>query len=389
MKVKFFQILFILFLISSTIILSSCELGYKNDGKEVTWHSWNEGNGYNVRKINANPATFKSLEDKYGHDDKHAFFEGEIIPEADGSSFKSLGEWYASDKNHVYLSGEKIEKADPNSFKVHNDRLGEDKNDFYYYHTPLNVKDKSTFEIIKDKTGDDTHWGKDKYNAYFLINGAVIKNIDYHSFRPILGRGYSSSGRYAVDKNKVYFEGQVVLGADPITFKEVDYFIGQDKYRVYKEDSPTKVKDFSKLTKVGSYMYKDDKYVYDREFNILLNSDVSTFENIEQNWYRDKKSVWWYNKNLRGADPKTFKPVPVSSYRNNKKEYFSWGDYIFGKDKSYVFCKDSIIEGADPESFEKIDFPDGRSWTVFDRHRVYQGIDSPKLREYLKHCYPK
>ncbi|MBD5299377.1 MAG: hypothetical protein HDS22_05345 [Bacteroides sp.] len=52
-----------------------------------------------------------------------------------------------------------------------------------------------------------------------------------------------------------------------------------------------------------------------------------------------------------------------------------------------MFCKDSIIQGADPESFEKKEFPDGHSWTVFDRYRVYQGIDSPKLREYLKEKY--
>lgn len=25
------------------LILTSCTTGYKNDGKEVTWHTWNEG----------------------------------------------------------------------------------------------------------------------------------------------------------------------------------------------------------------------------------------------------------------------------------------------------------------------------------------------------------
>jgi hypothetical protein len=54
-----------------------------------------------------------------------------------------------------------------------------------------------------------------------------------------------------------------------------------------------------------------------------------------------------------------------------------------------VFYQDSIIPGADAASFEKIDFPDGDSWTVFDRNHVYQGKDSPKLREYLKKKYGK
>ena len=49
----------------------------------------------------------------------------------------------------------------------------------------------------------------------------------------------------------------------------------------------------------------------------------------------------------------------------------------------------SVIQGADPGSFEKMTFPDGDSWTVFDRNRIYEGKDSPKLREYLKKKYGK
>lgn len=53
------------------------------------------------------------------------------------------------------------------------------------------------------------------------------------------------------------------------------------------------------------------------------------------------------------------------------------------------FGNDSIIQGADHGSFEKMTFPDGDSWTVFDRNRIYEGKDSPKLREYLKKKYGK
>ncbi len=40
-------------------------------------------------------------------------------------------------------------------------------------------------------------------------------------------------------------------------------------------------------------------------------------------------------------------------------------------------------------SFEKIDFHDGDSWTVFDKNKVYQGKDSPNRRKYLKKKYGK
>ena len=48
----------------------------------------------------------------------------------------------------------------------------------------------------------------------------------------------------------------------------------------------------------------------------------------------------------------------------------------------HVFYKDSIIPGADPASFEIIDF-DG-SWTIFDKNRIYEGVNSKELQEYLK-----
>ena len=78
---------------------------------------------------------------------------------------------------------------------------------------------------------------------------------------------------------------------------------------------------------------------------------------------------------VAGANPKTFQPVSEGGFG---------GDFNYGKDDKHVFWNDSIIQGADPGSFEKMTFPDGDSWTVFDRNRIYEGKDSPKLREYLK-----
>lgn len=43
------------------LILTSCTTGYKNDGKEVTWHTWNEGSGHHSMKVNADPETFEIL----------------------------------------------------------------------------------------------------------------------------------------------------------------------------------------------------------------------------------------------------------------------------------------------------------------------------------------
>lgn len=363
----------------------SCSAGYKDDGKEVTWHTWNEGSGHNSRKVDADPQTFEKLDDDYGRDKTHAFYRGNIINGADGISFRVVEKGYAVDKLNVYDSGELMKGVDPASFKVHSYDWVEDKNDFYHNGKALNVRDKSSFEILKDASGENTSWGKDRTNGYYL-NGTVIPDIDYATFHPIEARRPIQSGCYAADKHRVFFMGKEVPGADSETFKEVDFYIGQDKFRAYIKGIPTRIKDYSKLSKVGRLMYSDGTHIYDSHFNILPEADVTTFEHISDNWYKDISHVWWSNKLVDGANPKTFRPVPVTSYYSGNKESMG-GDFNYGKDDKHVFWNDSIIPGADASSFEKINFPDGDSWTVFDRNRVYRGKESPKLREYLKKKY--
>ena len=63
------------------MILSSCEMGsgYRNDGKQVTWHSYDEGSGHRVSVVYADPSTFEDLGEGYGRDAQHAFLNGNII----------------------------------------------------------------------------------------------------------------------------------------------------------------------------------------------------------------------------------------------------------------------------------------------------------------------
>ena len=365
------------------MFLTACSVGYKNDGKEVTWHTCNEGNGHNSRKVDADPETFEVLDDNYGRDKAHAFYRGNIIDGADGQSFRVLEKGYAADKSNVYDEGELMKGVDPASFKIHSYGLTEDKRDFYNNGKALNVRDKSSFEILKYSSGENSSWGKDKYNGYYL-NGTVIPNIDYATFHPIEANNPMQSGCYAADKHRVFFMGKEVPSADPATFREVNFYIGQDKHRAYKKGIPTQIKDYTKLTRLGRLMYSDGTHIYDTHFNILQYADVATFEHISDNWYKDASHVWWSNKLVNGANPKTFSPVTVTPSVGE-----TFPDFNYGKDEKHVFYQDSIIPDADAASFEKIDFPDGDSWTVFDRYRVYQGKDSSKLREYLKKKYGK
>ena len=75
--------IFITSILLVLMTLVSCSVGYKNDGKEVTWNTWNEGSGYTSSHVDADPKTFEILNDDYGRDKKHAFYEGDIIKGAD------------------------------------------------------------------------------------------------------------------------------------------------------------------------------------------------------------------------------------------------------------------------------------------------------------------
>ena len=252
----------------------------------------------------------------------------------------------------------------------------------------ITVKDKSSFVLLGKDNDWQTQWAKDQYNGYFLPGGS-ISGIDYETFHPAPKTSTNHSGNYAVDKNRVYFENKVVTNADPGSFKEVDWNIGQDKFRVYKGERPTQLKDYNSLNKIGRLMYTDGTSIYDADFYILPDADAATFECVGENWYKDKKHVWWNTLSLPDVDVGTFRPIKKYSFRYGEKEEYNSCDFNYGKDTHHVFFQDSIILGADPNSFEIIDFPDAESWTIFDKNRIYSGNKTPQLQEYLIKMYGK
>ena len=153
-------------LILIPLVLASCEMGYKNDGKEVTYHSWNEGSGHTSFRVKADPATFEDLGDNYGRDKHHAFLEGSIIEGADGATFKYLGHCYSVDANHVFCYDTIMSTADPKSFKVHSALLTEDKKDYYWCGNAIQVVDKKTFIVLGDIDNWETSWGFGKWHSF-------------------------------------------------------------------------------------------------------------------------------------------------------------------------------------------------------------------------------
>ena len=359
------------------IIFVSCNSGYQNDGKHVTYHTWNAGSGHTSWILDADPSTFEDLGDDFAHDSLYAFYHGFIIMNADGKSFRYLKYDYAIDKDYVFYRDSILHGIDPKSFKVHSCYLTEDSKDFYWKCFPIHVVDKSTFVVLGDIDENNTTWAKDRKKAYFMGESSVWLS-DYESFHPIKGKSSILSYAYAADKDNVYYKDHIIKEADPQTFTEIDYEVGQDKHRVYYKGEVSDVKDYKKLSSIGSF-FSDGKNLYSHELKRIAEADLHTFRQIENtNWYVDKNHVWWQNKLVEKANPKTIQPVYSYTYLN-KERILSGADFNYGKDDKYVYFQDSIIPNADPATFEKIDLGE---WVVFDKNRIYKGKDSKLLQEY-------
>lgn len=139
------------------------------------------------------------------------------IKEADLETFEVLNYDYAKDKNHVYRYEKIIEEADPSTFEFLNGSYSKDENNVYEerstYFPGWKIKwaDPSTFQVLEIST-----YAKDKNFVYWL--GNVIEEADPLTFTVIIWSLY-----FWKDKNHVYHLSRVIKGASPETFDYREY----------------------------------------------------------------------------------------------------------------------------------------------------------------------
>ena len=382
-KQKYFLFLTMMVALIS-MMLDSCEKEprYKNDGKQVTWNTKDVWAGHHRRIVDADPSTFEDLGDGYARDSQHAFLDGNIIKGADGKTFKCLEKRYAMDANHVFYDTI-MTNADPMSFIVHGRYLTEDKKDFYWKGKAITVADKESFVILGDKEDEKTRWAKDKCNAYYM-GKQPVSLADNESFHPIGDNSnLNCSGCYAADKYRVYFEDHIVEGADPESFIEVVSCVGQDKHRVYRRWKATDIKDYNLLSSIGGF-HSDGLRIYTHELEVFDAADPGTFKHLGGQWYVDKDHVWWDEKQIMEADAATLQLVHLYKHFNGTTLP---GPSRYAKDKNHVFLDNSIIPKADPETFEYIQFVEGKYSIAFDKNHIYEGENTKELQKYLRDKY--
>ena len=337
------------------------------------------------------PSTFVRLNEAYSKDVNYVYFYNEILDLADPSSFRVLNENHSADNRHVWYNNDTIPGADPATFVVperKNDlsfslALSHDAHDYYCGIYPLHVADMGSFKEI------DGSWAIDCKNVYYLgLDASIGKNNipigDYTTFRAL-------SFRYAKDSKCVYYENQIVEGADPKTFRVLDgeQHFAQDKNRVYYQASATSIRDLKSLRHknmnegLNEAFHTDGKTVYNSELMAMpAGCDFATIHRIERyrDWYADKNRVYYENRLLPGANPQTFRIfqshyVSENYVSNNNK------DASYSCDGDHVYYRDSLITGVDIVSFIcGYDYVDSCPF-AFDKNRYYQGSPNPRLEK--------
>lgn len=180
--------------------------------------------------------------------------------------------------------------------------------------------------------------------------------------------------QYAKDKNRVYYLGREVEGADPRTFTAIHQRWGKDKKHVYVDGKPVPGADPRSIAVIDPerHFVKDKNAIYDPyRGRIIPTADPASFK-LTGPYGKDKQQVWLMEGKatftlLPGVKSKNFKLLAPPHYATDGrlvvymdtviegadagsfKADADWPEY--SRDKAHVYYKGKSIPGADPATF--------------------------------------
>lgn len=232
------------------------------------------------------------------------------IKDVDFDTFETIDthtpkEEFAKDKDHIFFAG-KIADIDKNTF--------EEISDFYF---------------------------KDKNFVYYVERVGIsytLKRVDADvvSFKVFVASGLDS---YTLDKNNVYYNGEIIKGVKPDSFGFVS--TPEEVSRMGGKGGP----DMTKF-----YIKDSDHIIY--RGKIVYGADVKSFSTIYTGGYfqeygKDKSHVYYQNSLIDDADPNTFVPQSPQIYEGCRKG-------LYGIDSKGVYFKNFKMIGADPNTFKAL-----------------------------------
>ena len=148
----------------------------------------------------------------------------DTLPGADPASFESVKNWLGHDNKQVFFKNRPIPGADPATIKAKKYPLSFDKRDWYFENAPLRVADMSSFEILLFDRDLQRLWAKDSRYVYYDSTRVEVEDIK--AFKVI---DYCT----ATDGHHVYLWGKRLADADPATFEALDGGYFKDKNHVW------------------------------------------------------------------------------------------------------------------------------------------------------------
>lgn len=255
-----------------------------------------------------------------------------------------------------------------------------------------------------------------------------MPDADVGSFELIYDE-FSKRQYYAKDSQRVYVNGLVIEGADPKTFKILGNMgLSRDDYAIYRHDD--KISNDPENFRIEGNLNKDSRYVY-RYKDTIHGADPATYKAIKgkRGLGVDKDHVFCNNKLMPDSDPRTFRLLGISYWKDktgvydnrcDKLDIDQWTvitlkkqtnflkdkDHIyvdakiineadrasfrvlssaFAKDKKNIFYKERVIRGADRRTFKVIDsYYSKDKNNVYYRDTVVKGADVETFRDTLK-----
>lgn len=186
--------------------------------------------------------------------------------------------------------------------------------------TPMPAVDAAS---LRPLSGGDGGYAADIHHVYYC--GEILKGADPASFVNIDSECWK-------DKSTVYCAAGIVKGADPRTFVVLKDGWFKDARRAYNETDPMQVRDPSSFESINFDWARDSKAYYadvtaNTDRGEVVGADYSTFHILKGSYARDRKNIYWGNRAIENADLGSFK---VGGGLNLKaKDRFRY--YEFGK----------------------------------------------------------
>lgn len=335
------------------------------------FYSKDDKNVYAGKEIvkGADLQTFKDISGtSYARDKNNLYYYGyyggniENLGKIDEKNFKIFNSDLIKNGNEIYYFGEKENIKNPEKFeiiKTSNDNenilYGKDDKNVYvsrskYKHLKvIENADRDTFEVMKK----DIRYSKDKNNIYFVSKSLYDEYDTYFEQDGIIKMKGADKNSFVIekndfsyDKNSVYFMGKKINGINSAGFKIISNL--NSNFSFFLTDN----KNLYKYT----VNFSSDNRTVKRDLEIIKKPkvDVSSFESIKgysDVHYRDKNNVYYYYVHNYAFD----KAEELIKIEGADRDSFEEIDSEFGKDNKNVYYLWKKFGNISPEGFDSVD----------------------------------